>query len=271
MKGLPIAIICLVLIRVDASDTTRGSALVTARDSRSLDGKQRHPLPILHYTFDNQRGTAVPDESDHGNYATAHVHSGTTDGLMGRALQFDGKSDHITRKFDPKSGLHPTKTPFAIAVWFRTSDTTPSEQELVSTHFAGNGHDGYKLTVLSQDGGDNLGIRGQLSFMIGAGKHHRLISGKNCADGEWHHAVGVWDGKEARLYLDGKLQKSEETSGEIPYVHRAPFVIGHSNSNNGFRAEGKKYFFKGAIDDVRFYRRALRGSEIRSLYRRLGP
>ena len=120
--------------------------------------------------------------------------------------------------------------------------------------------------MLSQHLDSSDGIRGQLSFVIGAGDHHRVISDKMCADGKWHHAVGVWDGTHSRLYLDGELQRSLRTSGTIGYSRHAPFKIGHSNSNGAPHARDEFYYFKGAIDDVKFYSRALSAGEIRSLF-----
>ena len=71
---------------------------------------------ILHYPLDEKRSDGnVWDESDHGNNAKAHIASPPTDGVIGRAYQFNGKDEYITRDFDPKSGLHPTDTPFTVS------------------------------------------------------------------------------------------------------------------------------------------------------------
>ena len=216
---------------------------------------------ILHYKLDRHHDDGlVPDETDHGSNATEHVSSKVTGGLIGKAFPFNGKSESLIRSFDPESGLHPSDSPFTISAWFKTSSESPLEQAVVSTHYAGAGHDGYKLTIDLRDN-----YNGKLLFMIGAGKHHVLMSNKPCNDGCWHHAAGVWAGKSASLYVDGVRQCSLETTGSIPYSNRAPFVVGHSKSAGGPQSLDKLYCFQGAIDEMRFYNQALPAKDIAAL------
>jgi hypothetical protein len=80
--------------------------------------------------------------------------------------------------------------------------------------------------------------------------------------GKWVHAVGTYDGKDIRLYLNGKLANHYEHKGKITTDNR-PLRIGaneHSQDN-----------FEGKIDEVRMYNRALSPDEILERYNNPRP
>ncbi len=217
---------------------------------------------VLYYAF-NTKDRQVLDGSDQENHGSIHGRPKSAllaDSAIGKIMSFDGRDDYITRDYDSNSGLYPTKSSFSISACFKTSQSSPQEQTILSTHCAGSGYDGYKFTVDSRGA-----YKGKLVFMIGAGKHHELASRKPCNDGAWHHAVGIWDGKTAKLYIDGQLQDSVEATGTIPYTHRAPFTVGHSKSIGAAHARNKNYLFHGEIYNVRVYNRVLTRGEIRAL------
>ncbi|MDA7881296.1 metallophosphoesterase [Akkermansiaceae bacterium] len=68
----------------------------------------------------------------------------------------------------------------------------------------------------------------------------------------WHEVAGVYDGKEARLYLDGKLIASASRSGKLK-SNRLPLVIGGDVDNEGKATS----HFTGLIDWVRLTPAAL--------------
>lgn len=77
----------------------------------------------------------------------------------------------------------------------------------------------------------------------------------------WHHLTGVYDGKEARLYLDGKLIASAERAGHLK-DNRLPLIIGGDVDRRGKAMS----HFAGLIDSVRLTPQALySGEEIKPL------
>jgi len=64
--------------------------------------------------------------------------------------------------------------------------------------------------------------------------------------GRWQHVAGVFDGEEARLYLDGQLVASLPASG-VRRANGLPLVIGADVNNVGDAVS----FFAGQIDEVR--------------------
>jgi hypothetical protein len=73
----------------------------------------------------------------------------------------------------------------------------------------------------------------------------------------WHHLAGVWDGASSTLYLDGEV--IGQTDAPAVDYDAGPFTIGADDN------DGLLYFYRGALDDVRFYDRALTSAEIAEL------
>jgi hypothetical protein len=72
--------------------------------------------------------------------------------------------------------------------------------------------------------------------------------------------VLTYDGSNLRAYLNGTLQWT--TSDTItPITSGKTVLIGNGTANGASTAP-----FDGAMDDVRFYNRALSASEIKQLY-----
>ena len=69
--------------------------------------------------------------------------------------------------------------------------------------------------------------------------------------GAWHHVAAVYDGKQFRSYVDGV----QDLAAEIDLKPQGP-----GRSSVGMRMQ-KVFFFKGAVRQARFTRRALAPSE----------
>lgn len=90
------------------------------------------------------------------------------------------------------------------------------------------------------------------------GRENWSIKSKSgVSDGKWHHLVGTWDGQTVKLYVDGVCEKQEQcSSARIP--NSEPLLIGYG---------GLPFtYFKGVIDDLQIYNRALSENEVLALY-----
>jgi hypothetical protein len=222
-------------------------------------GSVKHGL-LLYYSFDKDEGDKVTNQGGKGNHGKVHGTTWTAHGRVGGARTFNGKSDYISRDYDETSGLFPTDTPLSVAAWFKTSSATPIEQIIVATHFAGIGRDGYFLCV------DTRSLGGKAYWF--SGSNDATVRSKLAVnDGQWHHAVGIRDGRESFLYIDGVLQGKATVADSLVYEHRAPFRIGHVENNGAPHARNESFYFKGTIDEVMIFDRALTAEEIQQLYR----
>ena len=100
--------------------------------------------------------------------------------------------------------------------------------------------------ALSSDGADD-----------GDGLLTYLNSANTYDVNEWHHVVGTYDGKEMKIYVDGKLEgTSSVQSGVINYPDRIFFSMG------AYKDDNEDFVHKGLIDEVRLYDRALSEKEV---------
>ena len=71
--------------------------------------------------------------------------------------------------------------------------------------------------------------------------------------GKWHHVVGVYDGRQLALYVDGACLAVTAHAGTIDHMSHPVFVGRNLENQSALR---------GAIDCARIYNRALNASEI---------
>lgn len=92
-----------------------------------------------------------------------------------------------------------------------------------------------------------------------------LISATVQNDGNWHHAVGVRDGNNLRLYIDGAEDANSpvDITGYGDLDNTRPAQLGSSiDEPSGDFIE----FWDGDIDDGRYYGRALSPAEIATIF-----
>jgi hypothetical protein len=77
----------------------------------------------------------------------------------------------------------------------------------------------------------------------------------------WVHIAGTYDGRNARLYLNGVEVHQKSFTGRLQ-PDTTPVILGGNNNEAGPPDE----LFPGRIDEVRLYRRALTAEDIYALY-----
>ena len=82
--------------------------------------------------------------------------------------------------------------------------------------------------------------------------------------GVWQHVAGVYDGEQARIYVDGKLIASETRKGNRK-TNPLPLAIGADVTESG----GAMSHFDGQIDAVRVSTQARYAGEAVDIDRRL--
>jgi len=120
--------------------------------------------------------------------------------------------------------------------------------------------------MLAQDNGDDEGDRRiiQLSTHWQSVCWHRMSeedanSPVVLQPEAWYHLAATYDGRHHRLYVDGLLHDTR--SGSLRKHSEEPLFVGRKGS------EEWDFTFRGVLDDVRIYNRALSGEEIARLYR----
>ncbi|MDA1265434.1 MAG: lectin-like protein, partial [Planctomycetota bacterium] len=197
-----------------------------------------------------------PMEGGLGDLLNGHdgVPSASTsfgDWQVGRAVVLDDDLDEVSISDDPT--LDPT-TALTVEFWMRAS----SVQDGVSD-------DAFLVVDKSHGLPDDTGWYFQGVGTTGALEFGAFLTGGPAAvtlpsvtDDTWHHVAGVFDGVELRAYLDGILVGQTPASGDL-LTNDRPINLGFWHFDGGRR-------FRGAIDELALYGRALTPDEVAAIH-----
>lgn len=182
-----------------------------------------------------------------GHRTTVLGHPVVIETPIGKAVQFDGVDAALDIDSHPLAGAE-TFTFEAIfrpdggpreQRWFHLSERDPAtgldtdNRMLFEIRVDG---DAWFLDSYNQSGAESRALMNRQAL-------HPL--------GRWYHVASVYDGREFRNYVDGKLEGSAE-------IRLAPHGPGHASV--GMRIN-RVFYFKGAVAAARFTRRALPPAE----------
>jgi hypothetical protein len=236
---------------------------VLAGFSPGLRAELTYELEVW-YPF-NGNGNGVSPDTTSGPPGTVEGASLTIDrfGITASAYAFDGVDDRIILSdLSPLIGKC-----ISIQVWFRTDSLRGTDwtydRPMVWKRWA---------PLAWPPGGFYLGGSGaddqRVEFTLFRA-NHRAVSDTPLNDNQWHQAVGVYDGTlpfdNVKLYIDGQLQLQKE-SGLTSNLEDdgEPIAIGADIASDG--TSSPNAHFRGALDDVAIYHRALTPAEVSQLY-----
>ena len=201
---------------------------------------------VAYYPFNGNAN----DESGNGNNGTIQGNVVlTTDrfGIPSKAYEFPGIAFNYIQVPDA-STLQ--LSVFTLNAWIYTSTDYGSGQVIQKGRDINNGHYGLYTTSV---GGTNLynGINNTTGI-------------PQPTIGIWHMVSGSVSGNKAKFYLDGKFMKDTTLSNPFICSGSEPLAIG-MHYYAGVPSTWT-YPFKGKIDDIRIYNRALSDSEVQQIY-----
>ncbi len=192
---------------------------------------------VAAYGFDEGAGTTTADYSPSGSVATLNGASWTNTAKFGKALSFNGKNSYVSAGL---AGLPDVGAPKTVACWLYLNSKASGLQSTV---------------VLANSARQASVKHGTRSSQIGVLQFGDtwIVASNLPPTRRWHHFAYVFDGSVNRFYVDGALAS---TSTVIPPA--APvtaFQIG--------RSVPASEYYKGLIDEVRVYNRALAQDEVK--------
>ena len=144
---------------------------------------------------------------------------------------------------------------FSVAAWFRTI-TVPSDDRFI----VNKGGSGIDSLGKNQNYGIWITSSGKLSggFETSSGSNKYVTSSNSYVNGQWQHGVVTFDGSIVRLYVNG-IQVASTATTSLPDTNgNQPLRIGANSLSMGD-------IFKGDIDEVGVWSKALSSSEIANL------
>lgn len=189
---------------------------------------------------------------------TAHTgDDGTSSGVT-----FDGAANFANGAYAeiPHNAEHNFDSSVTVMCWFKTQ-TTGLQQVWIKGYAPENGdhQSAFSMTVDHPSG--QTGGRLNLVWQDSSGSHLRIVATPDpITDNVWHHAVGIWDGSNIQLYLDGSLVAETATTGTI--APTLPLQFGRWYHPN----YGGHHPYNGAVDDFRIYPASMTGEAVAAIY-----
>lgn len=202
-------------------------------------------------TFLRLDGDAL-DSSQHGRNgeATALAFRANRFGFVDSAGQFDGVATRILVPHPSAFNLLPT----TVSAWVTLDENESTDIGLVSNYYTASAN-GWGIFV---SGNFVRSWYYGSSGSVPTGVLQTSPLPKN----QWRHLVATFDSSGGRLYLDGKPVADGAWSGSAnASTSSLGLLLGEMLSQSGARKN-----FKGGIDDVRIFSRALSGTEVQSLH-----
>jgi hypothetical protein len=198
--------------------------------------------PVAAYNFDQQAGSSVADASGSGNVGVISGAGWDTGGRFGGALAFDGDEDWVTVGDSPSLDL---TTGMTLQCWVFPA-TVNGKQTALYKEAPG----GLSYALFVSDGGPRASVR------INVNGQRQVSAPSALPLNTWSHVAATYDGATLRLFLNGFQVAAQAVTGSMS-TSTGPLRLGGNSIRNN-------EFYRGRIDDVRIYNRALSQAEIQS-------
>ena len=178
-------------------------------------------------------------------------------GLVGQAFSLDGDGDYID--LGDISSFDFSDTDFTIDAWFKIPDYPAN---------AGGGCGSQYPIFRNNAWGYGAGIygNGHLSFgkYLAESDSVEVSSSGPLSTGDWHHFAAVHTLSQLRLYIDGQLSNTSDSPNGTIYYH--PVGFDTPEIGRWLCGDLPYFYFKGLIDEVGIFDRALTDAEIEAIH-----
>ena len=212
---------------------------------------------VAYYPF-NGNANDISGNNHHGQLVSGPQLTADRLGNANSAYLFDGVDDYI-RVLD--NGAFSTPN-FSLVVWFQSH--SDNLQNLVGKrHFTtvgGTAGAQYQFFINYQPfPGIGSNLVGNNSSCTNIASSSYINTSDWICRTKWYCAVVTFDGSRHKIFIDGVLKKDEATTFN-------GFLQCSSDLRFGNWWQGDLIPFKGFMDDIRWYNRALNQQEVTALY-----
>lgn len=206
---------------------------------------------VTHFAFLEKEGDSFVDSRSSGRVAKGIGSIARSEGKLNGAIELDG-SNYLEQA---EVGDFEADQAFSFAVWQKLTSSEASTA--LSRMDEANSFRGYDLILES----------GKVAVHIvetWPEKAFKVVTKNAISLNEWHHIVVVYDGSKKasglKIYVDNVEQQLDVTNNnsiETSIRTDKPFHIGRRTTSAPFR---------GAIDDIQVYSKALTAEEVKQLH-----
>jgi len=239
---------------VDESVATLSTKKSRSQSKRSGPARRRGEMPpgqVLAMTFAEFSDKEVEDESGQGNVGERTNAVIREDVKRGMVFE-GGGGGYLTVKDSPQL----TPNELTVMVWVCPREYKPGQVIINKADWADNGFArGFGLCL-----GDRDLPSDRVSFTIGNGGWTYVFSSQTIPLGQWTHIACSYDGKKGRVFVNGEVDGVVTPTNTALSPSRYDLRIGKCTFDDRDRN------FKGLIDDVLVFDRALSPEEIQAVY-----
>ena len=198
------------------------------------------------------------DESGNGNNGTVNGATLTTghDGTSNSAYKFNGMTNYIKVKNNSSLNIQ-TGQSLSLSFWVKHDISSTNIDKYIISKYSGNINTSSAFAC-------GTGWQGNAYTMqqvnAGLSNHKELRGSKTINDGNWHHFVSIWEnGVQTTIYIDNikDITQTWVLSGSI--INDLDFYFGCGAN--------LAQFYKGNIDEIGIWNRALAQEEITALFK----
>lgn len=198
---------------------------------------------VSYFPLDENTGTFVYDNSANAVVGTLQLSPTWTTGKIGNALSFNGSSQYV--------GLADTDvvgSAITVSAWVYPTTATQNAK-IVSK----------SSTTTDMQGTLSL-VSGAASFeATTGGTYHAATAGATLTLNTWAHIVGVYDGANVKIYVNGVSAGSTAATGALAN-NNLIWALGSANGTT------PASYFAGRIDEAKLFSRAFTASEVLAEY-----
>ncbi|MCB0609981.1 MAG: LamG domain-containing protein [Rhodobacteraceae bacterium] len=206
---------------------------------------------VAHYTFNH---CDARDESGLGSHGEMIGNVGCWCGVERKGLLFDGREAYL--RFPGPVNQYFTESNFTISFYFKPEGYSLFPQSMISKREDCDEYNMLDILFNSRD------ARVETLVHETPEKYYPELSPDLQDKGGWVHYVLVREGFKAMTYINGQLQNEGYRCSGVDLTNEAFFSFGNSPCVR----EGRATRFKGVLDELRVYDRALSADEVLELY-----
>ncbi len=209
---------------------------------------------VAWWKLDEKSGSTAFDTIGGNNGSLKNYPSWSSNGQVGGSLSFDGVNDYV--RVADNNALDFGTGDFSISVWVKTSDSSGIDVILDKRTEASGPVQGFVLFTYN----------GELGFQLGDGKGHTNYGSNNAfiADGNWHQVTVTVDRNAVgggKWYVDGvNVGSFTPTGRQGSLSNNKALTLGRRSDSSSAG------YFKGSLDEVMLFNRALSAGEIKTIY-----
>ncbi len=247
-------------------DYNAGSAIQFGSTSQSIGGTTTSleycipgdtsycASPIAEYKMDEGVGTSIVDTSGNNNTGTLVNSPVWVQGKIGKALSFNGNNNYVDFNNTSIAGA----TSGTVEAWVNAKNWNTSTRMTVFSSEIGPAWANLRLVLFSN-------FNNSLTFSVSNGTTSitdNVNTGTILSTNTWYHIVGTYDGSVVKIYVNGILKSSYNTTVTPGSFTPTKTVMGWHYGDR---------YFNGSIDHLKIYNYARTPAQIAYDYNKGGP